>query len=425
MPSRAPATLLARRKVLAGAAGAGALALLRPTRAWAAAEAEAARKLGSMADLGFTELPEGTLGSHELYALPGKVRLIKKTFRPPNFETPIEYLRLPITRNHAFFVRWHNAAIPAIDIKDWVLTVGGDSVEEEQKFTYADLKKLAPAEITAVCQCAGNRRGLFEPRVPGVQWGAGAMGNAVWRGVRLKDVLEKIAIKPDAIEVVFDGADQAVQEPTPDYIKSLPLDVALDPNTLIAFEMNGQPLPLMNGFPARLVVPGWAGTYWVKALVGIQIVPKAESRFWMDRAYRLPRGLFNTPSFKSQVKETSEPITTLVANSLITSLKAGQHVQRGRHILVRGIAWDGGAGIEKVEVSVDSGASWKPARLGTDLGRFSFREFELSAPVTEPGTTLVIARATNRAGETQSEQVIHNPAGYHHNALQRIPVEVV
>jgi DMSO/TMAO reductase YedYZ molybdopterin-dependent catalytic subunit len=406
---------VSRRRLLAGA---GALAALRAARAFGA-------KLGSTGALGFAELPDGTLAEQTLFKLPGKVPLIKKTYRPPNFETPIEYFRAPITRNDAFFVRWHLAGIPEVQAARWALTVGGESAERELRLTLADIKKdFKAADITAVCQCSGNRRGLFEPHVPGVEWGVGAMGNAVWRGVRLKDVLDKVGVKGDAVEVVLDGADSAPLAATPDFVKSIPVEVAMDENTLIAFEMNGKPLPHWNGFPARLVVPGWTGTYWVKQLVSIKLVSAPEGNFWMSAAYRLPRGRFKTPSFKSQVKEANEPITTMVVNSLITSLRNGQQIARGKAIAVKGIAWDGGSGIARVEISTD-GAQWREARLGRDLGRFSFREFSFDVPGRDRGALVVMARATSRAGETQVEQLIHNPAGYHHNVIQRLYLEVV
>lgn len=408
-----------RQLLVEGAAAAGGLALLGSRSALA-------RAVGGTAELGLAEIPDGALASQHLYALPGKLPLIKKTYRPPNFETPIEYFRTPITRNDAFFVRWHLAGIPQVRLEDWVLSVGGESAERERSFTMAQLRKeFRHDEVTAVCLCSGNRRGLFEPHVPGVEWGVGAMGNAVWTGVRLKDVLASVGIKPGALEVVFDGADHAVIDKTPDFVKSLPLDIALDKNTLIAFEMNGKPLPAMNGFPARLVVPGWTGTYWIKSLVGIKVASRPEGNFWMSTAYRLPRGKFKTPTFMSQLKEANEPITTMVVNSLITSLSSGQRIARGKPVVVKGLAWDGGSGIVKVEVSLDGGASWLEAALGRELGRFSFREFSLSAPATQPGTRLVMARATSRAGATQVEQLVHNPAGYHHNVIQRIPVEVL
>jgi sulfite dehydrogenase (cytochrome) subunit A len=407
-----------RRRLLAGAGAATAFGTLGAARSLAAG-------LGSSGALGYAELPDGTLAEQTLYKLPGKVPLIKKTYRPPNFETPIEYLRTPITRNDAFFVRWHLAGIPELKAADWTLSVGGDSAERELKFTLAGLKKeFAQVEITAVCQCSGNRRGLFEPHVAGVEWGVGAMGNAVWRGIRLKDVLAKAGVKADAVEVVFNGAEQPPIAATPDFVKSLPVDVALDENTLIAFEMNGKPLPPLNGFPARLIVPGWTGTYWVKQLVSVKITSQPEKNFWMSAAYRLPRGKFTTPTFKSQLYAPNEPITTMVVNSLVTSLTNGQQVPRGKAIEVKGLAWDSGAGIDRVEISTD-GTNWQHAKLGRDLGRFSFREFSMTVPGRERGSLVIMARATSRSGETQVEQLVFNPAGYHHNVIQRLYVEVV
>ena len=407
-----------RRRLLAGMAGSGVLMATSPARALAA-------QVGSTAALGFAELPDGALAEQILYALPGKVPLIKKTYRPPNFETPIEYFRSPITRNDAFFVRYHLAGIPEVKVADWKLAVGGDSVEREMSFTLAELKKqFKTVQITAVCQCSGNRRGLFEPHVAGVEWGIGAMGNAVWRGVRLKDVLARAGVRSSAVEIGFDGADHPTLDKTPDFVKSLPLDVAMDENTLIAFEMNGKPLPHWNGFPARLVVPGWTGTYWVKQLVSVTALSRPEANFWMSAAYRLPRGLFKTPSFQTQVKEANEPITTMVVNSLITSLRNGAKISVGKPLEVKGIAWDGGSGIEKVEVTLD-GNDWQPAKLARNLGRFSFREFSYTAPVRSRGSLTVMARATARSGETQVEKLIHNPPGYHHNVIQRLAVEAV
>ncbi len=407
-----------RRRLLAGASALTAFGALGAARTLAA-------ELGSSGALGYAELPDGTLAEQTLFKLPGKVPLIKKTYRPPNFETPVEYFRTPITRNDAFFVRWHLAGIPELKAAAWSLTVGGDSAERELKFTLAGLKRdFKPAEITAVCQCSGNRRGLFEPHVAGVEWGVGAMGNAVWRGVRLKDVLAKAGVKSDAVEVVLNGADSPPLDKTPDFVKSLPVGVAMDENTLIAFEMNGKPLPHWNGFPARLIVPGWTGTYWVKQLVNVKVVSQPEKNFWMSTAYRLPRGRFKTPTFQSQLYAPNEPITTMVVNSMITSLRNGQQLPRGKPIEVKGIAFDGGSGVERVEISLD-GASWQRANLGRDLGRYSFREFSHTLHAREGGALVVMARATAKSGETQVEQLIHNPAGYHHNVIQRLYLEVV
>ena len=408
-----------RRRMLKGTLGAGIFFALGAGRSLAST-------VGSTAALGFAEIPDGALAEQILWALPGKVPLIKKTYRPPNFETPVKYFRTVITPNNAFFVRWHLSGIPEINVAKWALTVGGDSLERPRSYTLAELKnEFQQVALTAVCLCSGNRRGLFEPHVAGVEWGVGAMGNAVWRGIRLKDVLEKAGLKRTALEIVFDGADRPPLEKTPDFVKSLPVDVALDENTLIAFEMNGRPLPPWNGFPARLVVPGWTGTYWVKQLVSITAVSSPETNFWMKTAYRLPRGKFPGPSFKSQLAEATEPITTMVTNSLITSLTFGQQITHGKPVVVKGIAWDGGSGIDRVEISVKGGDTWTRAHLGRDHGRFSFREFALDAPTKDAGTMVVMARATSRSGETQSERLVHNPAGYHHNVIQRLYLEIV
>jgi len=374
-----------------------------------------------------SELPEGAVAEGYLDKLPGKVPLIKRSWRPPNFETPIEFLREPITRNDAFFVRYHLAAIPQVDVKTWRLAVGGDAAGKRLEYDMATLKKEFEAvELVAVCQCSGNRRGMFQPHVQGVEWGVGAMGNARWKGVRLRDVLEQAGVATDAVEVAFDGADGPALPATADFIKSIPIDRALDENTLIAFEMNGQALPHWNGYPARLIVPGWTGTYWVKHLTRIDVRNQPQGGFWMNPAYRIPAGKFpGVARFRTQETPANQPITDMVVNSLVTSIHDGQRVQRGQVVDVAGIAWDNGHGIRDVEVSTDGGSSWVLAELGRDLGRFSFRAFQHKFKATAPGTAVVMVRAFNNNGDTQATELVFNPAGYHHNVVPRIKVEVV
>src|SRR5438477_8831863 len=188
-------------------------------------------------------LPAGTRAEAVLDALPGKKPLIKLTYRPPNYETPIENFRSPITPNDAFFVRYHLPDIPEVDIGRWKLKIGGEGANGPVEMGIEDLRQLPGAEVVAVCQCSGNRRGLFQPHVPGVEWGYGAMGCARWKGVRLKDILDKAGLKKEAIEIVFDGADSGVSAQTPDFIKSIPVWKAIEETTLVAYEMNGEPLP--------------------------------------------------------------------------------------------------------------------------------------------------------------------------------------
>jgi DMSO/TMAO reductase YedYZ molybdopterin-dependent catalytic subunit len=373
------------------------------------------------------ELASGAAATGTLEGLAGKVPLIKRTFRPPNFETPIDYFRDPITPNNAFFVRYHLAGIPMVDAKAWRLKVSGDAAGQPLEFDLAQLKReFEMAEIVAVCQCSGNRRGLFEPHVQGVEWGVGAMGNARWKGIRLRDVLNKAGVGKDAVEVAFNGADGPAMQGTPDFVKSLPVDKALDEHTLIAFEMNGKPLPHWNGFPARLIVPGWTGTYWMKHLTEIDVRTKPFSEFWMNPAYRIPAGLFPTVDhFPTQETKANQPITDIVVNSLVTSIHDGHKAKLGQVIDVAGVAWDGGRGIRDVEVSADGGQSWYLARLGKDLGPYSFRTFSHKSRPKEAGSLVVMVRAFNTRGDTQVTKLLHNPAGYHHNVIPRIRVEVL
>ena len=369
------------------------------------------------------ELPEGAEAM--LDSLPGKVPLIKRSYRPPNFETPIDYFRDPITRNDAFFVRYHLSSIPNVDAKSWRLKVSGDAAKQPAEYDLATLRReFQPAELVAVCQCSGNRRGMFQPHVQGVEWGVGAMGNAKWTGIRLKDVLQKAGVMDSAVEIAFDGADGPPIAATPDFQKSIPVERALDPNTLIAFEMNGKPLPHFNGFPARIIVAGWTGTYWMKHLTSIEVRSQPLATFWMNPAYRIPAGLFpQVEGFKTQANAQSQPITDMVVNSLVTSLQDGQRVKKGQMVDVAGVAWDGGKGIRDVEVSTDDGRSWVLALLGKDLGNYSFRAFSHRFRVGDEAP-VVRVRAYNNRGDTQVEKLIFNPAGYHHNVIPRIRLEV-
>jgi DMSO/TMAO reductase YedYZ molybdopterin-dependent catalytic subunit len=399
--------MLTRREWIAGSSGALMLSALGRARSEDPA--------GSAVDS--TEI---------LVALPGKIPLIKRSFRPPNFETPLADLRQPFTANDAFFVRYHLAVIPEIEPRAWRLRVGGPSTSRPLELSLDDLKgSFERVTLPAVNQCSGNRRGLFVPRVPGVQWGDGAMGHAMWSGVRLRDVLHNCQVHSDALEVVLDGADGAVLPQTPDFQKSLPIDRALDENTLIAFEMNGRPLPHFNGAPARLIVPGWTATYWVKHLTDIRVQPQPFDGFWMKGAYRIPTGAFPGARFASQETAETAPITQILVNSLITSPAAGTRLARDRPALLTGWAWDGGTGISSVDVSVDAGVSWRPAALAKDLGKFAWRGFHLPLDTSRPGPLALSVRATSRGGERQPEKLTVNPGGYHDNKILSLALEVV
>ena len=312
--------------------------------------------------------------------------------------------------------------IPQVDAAKWKLAVGGDGANGQAELTLDDLKKMPAYEMTAVCQCSGNRRGLFQPHVAGVEWGYGAMGCAKWKGARLKDILDKAGLKKEAVEIVLNGADGPAVDKTPDFVKSIPVSVAMADTTLVAYEMNGQPLPHWNGFPARIVIPGWTGTYWIKHVTSVMAATKPFEGFWMKAAYRIPVGKFPVVArFISQETAVNTPITEMVVNSLITSHRDGAKVKAGK-LEVAGIAWDGGYGVRTVEVSTDGGKSWTAATLGQDLGNFAFRPWTY-ALAAKRGKNTVMVRATNAIGQSQTASLILNPAGYHHNVMQSVTLD--
>jgi len=372
-------------------------------------------------------LPAGTIESSTLETLPGKRPLLKRSFRPPNYETPVAYFDDAITPNDRFFVRWHHMNIPVVDPASWRLQLGGEAAPNVFAVSLDQLKREFEAiEIVAVCQCSGNRRGLSDPHVPGVEWGYGAMGNARWKGARLRDLLVRAGMTKDAVEIAFNGADRPPLDQTPSFIKSIPVWKALDENTIIAYEMNGSPLPHWNGAPARIVVPGWTATYWVKQVTNIRALTQPLSSFWMNAAYRIPKGKFPlVDRFTSQESDTTTPITEIVVNSLITNLSDGQRVESASPISVKGLAWDGGYGIRRVEVSTDDGRTWETADLGTDLGRFSFRPWSFAVRQRAKGPMTVMARATNALGAGQTLDLIFNGPGYHNNVIQKLAIELI
>ncbi len=295
-------------------------------------------------------------------------------------------------------MRYHLADIPDDKrLEGWSLEVGGDAAERPVTLRSADLNALPQSEVVAVCQCSGNRRGLVQPHVPGVQWGNGAMGCATWHGPRLRDVLARAGIKPEAVEIWLAGLDQPVIPSTPAFRKSLPLSKALADETIVATAMNGGPLPRLNGFPVRLIVPGWTSTYWMKHLSGISISAKPLDNFWMAKAYRVPAGMFPVADpFESQNNAANWPITEIVVNSLIASPVAGEQVERSG-FTVRGVAWDRGNGIQRVEVSLDAGASWQTALLDRELGRYAFRTFSLDSGPLPRGSAEIRVRAISNS----------------------------
>jgi hypothetical protein len=242
----------------------------------------------------------------------------------------------------------------------------------------------------------------------------------------LKDVLDRAGLKKETIEIVFTGADSPSIEKTPKFTKSLPLAKALEENVILAYAMNDRPLPHLNGFPLRLVVPGWAGTYWMKHLETVSAATKTCENYWMAKAYRLPSNKFAyAQHFVSQENEKTSPITELLVNSLVTTPTNGEKFRRGQKVEVRGLAWDAGHGLDAVEISADGGKGFSLAALGEDHGRFAFREFFFSFVPDASGRLEIVVSARNRIGQTQTSEFIANPAGYHHNLRPRASIEII
>jgi sulfite dehydrogenase (cytochrome) subunit A len=394
-----------RREALRGAlaAGIGAIGLHKASLAFATDET--------------VTLPIGD-GERPLVAYPGKRPLIRLTTRPPQLETPFSVFdEGAITPNDAFFVRYHLAGIPlTIDPDAFRLSIEG-RVDNSLSLSLADLKTaFEPVEVIAVNQCAGNSRGFFEPRVPGGQIANGAMGNARWKGAPLKALLAKAGVQTGAAQVSFKGLDEPVLAETPAFVKALDLDHAMDGEVMVAYAMNGEDLPWLNGFPVRLVVPGYFGTYWIKHLSRITVLDALLDNFWMKTAYRIPNNACACVE-PGKAPSSTIPIGRFDVRSFLTNVADGATVAANADLALHGIAFDGGYGITDVVVSADGGATWIGAELGEDLGKFSFREWKARATLP-PGKHQLKVRATNRIGQSQPLEPLWNPGGYMRNVVE-------
>src|SRR5246500_5336159 len=352
--------LITRRRLLTAATLTAAGALLS--------------SVASAEELVDLSLPGGPSARPITTAFPQKGPMILQRTRPPLLETPFEVFdKAVFTPNDQFYVRWHWGVIPTdIDPAKFRLTVRGH-VNQTLSLSLKDiLQGLPSVQLAAVNQCSGNSRGFFLPRVPGGQWANGAMGNALWTGIRLKDVLDKAGVKPGAMQVRFKGLEEPVVSDAPHFMKSLDLDHARDGEVMIAYAMNGEQLPLVNGFPLRLVVPGWYATYWVKMLNDIEVLNQPATNYWTKDAYTIP----DTPHANIKPGDTNVkmiPINRMVPRSFVTNITSGQQVKAGAPTTLRGVAFGGDSGVERVDYSVDNGKTWRQASLGKDEGKYGFR----------------------------------------------------
>jgi hypothetical protein len=250
------------------------------------------------------------------------------------------------------------------------------------------------------------------------------MGNALWTGVRLKDVLDKAGVKPGAVQVRFKGLEEPVVADAPHFMKSLDIDHARDGEVMIAYAMNGEQLPLVNGFPLRLVVPGWYATYWVKMLNDIEVLDQPDTNYWTKVAYTIP----DTPHASIKPGETNVkmiPINRMVPRSFVTNLTSGAKVKAAAPTTMRGIAFGGDCGVANVDFSIDRGKSWHQAQLGKDEGKYGFRQWQTPLTLPAAGEYSVLTRCTNSNGVAQPDTPNWNPAGFMRNVLESIDVTAI
>ncbi len=354
----------------------------------------------------------------------GKKGMILLTDRPPNYETPLRYFKEDYTPNEVFFVRWHLSGLPTtVDTNTFRLSITGH-VKNAMSLSLNDLKtKFKSTSIVALAECAGNARSFFDPRVPGGQWKNGAMGNARWTGVKVNDILEAAGVKKGAFDVSFNGMDEPPLATVPDFVKSLSIAHAMDGEVMIAYEMNGEQLPLLNGFPLKLVVPGWYATYWVGMVNEIKVYSDTFKGYWMQKAYQIPKNVRNGNETHDSLAKETEPINKLDIRSIFVSPEPDSVIGINKKCELEGLAFDAGDSIVKVEISID-GKTWQLATLNPFISKYSWRRWKFEWTPKVEGKYTIRVKATNALGETQPEHQ-WNRSGYMRNEIETLKIEVV
>ena len=360
-------------------------------------------------------------------AFPEKRPLITYSDRPPLLETPRKVFTSALTPNDLFFVRWHMPVIPTY-IKENAFRVKiHGAVKNELKLSLETLKtEFEQVELTAVLQCGGNSRTAFKPTPSGIQWGVGAMGCAKWKGVRLKDVLKKAGLEEGAAWLGFNGEDKAVYQETANFVRELHLE-DLNENIILAYEMNGESLPYLNGYPLRLIMPGTYSDSWIKMISNITVTKERQKLHFMDHAYRIPDNDCECETPDNLAKKT-KPIEGMNVNSIIGYPVSGTKVKKEEKLVVRGVAFDGGSGIEKVFISTNEGKTWDEAALDDgSQGNYAYRAFTYRFKPEQSGTLSILSRAKNKKGETQpfASEIKWNRGGYKYNGIDEVRVEVL
>jgi DMSO/TMAO reductase YedYZ molybdopterin-dependent catalytic subunit len=358
-------------------------------------------------------LPQG-----QSVEVPGEDGMILRSFRFTDLETPVEYFNSWLTPVPHFFVRNHMHEPSELNADDWSLTIGGE-VENPVTLKLAELSKLETHAVVNTLECAGNGRSLQRPQVPGIQWGKGAVSTARFSGPRLRDVLQRAAVKSSGKHVMFRGLDE-VPGKVPPFVRSIPIEKALDSDTLLATHMNGAALTKHHGFPARALVPGWIGAASCKWLTEIKVLENEFVGNFMSPAYRFP----NQPVKPGDAvkPEDTHPLTALNVKSVISGPADGASVKAGK-VDVHGAAWAGEADVVKVEVSTDGGSTWTAANLSHERARYAWRlwSYEWKA---QGGNYAILSRATDSQGRSQPAVPAWNPSGYLYNAVDQVKLHV-
>jgi DMSO/TMAO reductase YedYZ molybdopterin-dependent catalytic subunit len=358
-------------------------------------------------------------GADANVVIPGSAGMILRSQRFLDLEMPPDFVDSWLTPVPHFFVRNHMHEPSTLEASEWTLTISGE-VEKPLVLRLADLSKIDSHGVVNTLECAGNGRGLQRPRVPGIQWGKGAVGNARFSGPRLRDLLERAGVKPAGKHVSFHGLDD-VPGKVPPFIRSIPIEKATDADTLVALRMNGAELTKDHGFPARSLVPGWIGSASVKWLSEIKVLDKEFEGNFMKPAYRWP----NHPLKPGEAvnPEDTHALTSLTVTSMIAT-PADASTLKSRKVHVTGAAWAGEADITKVEVSADGGAAWRPAKLGGEQAKYAWRLWSMQWKAPGPGDYTLLSRATDSQGRVQPTVAEWNPSGYLYNAIDQVNIHV-
>ncbi len=358
--------------------------------------------------------------SSALADAPKEPELIVRSLRPLDLETPVEVFDRYLTPNRLFFIRSHFGA-PAVDlVAPWSLKIEG-LVKTPLEIPVAEIGQ--GAKLTAVLQCAGNGRALYQPIIPGVGWEKGAVGNATWEGVRLADLLKKAGVGEGSAHIHIVGADGPPSPKTPAYLRSIPIAQAMDPNTILATRMNGEPLPAQHGGPLRLIVAGWTGNHWIKWIRAIVVSKEEAPGFYQRTGYKMPIDPSKGKPGVDLKPDELKPVTELNVKSLIASPSVSAEVPKGK-VAIKGVAWTGpGRTVAKVEVGV--GEAWRVATLIDDPVENAWRRFEIEWDLPTAGPVEIRAKATDSAGQAQPEVSPWNKSGYLWNGIDRVAIKVI